>query len=267
MVLSKTRLDVDSMTQRSDKTKVRQDQVYGVVNVGEDRTLTVNYYPQTDEIEIVDAEKGSTRIERNYERNSGKLKVVSSIPSDGKTSFTAKRAFFAYDWVIAVDTNTRMLFGKRCGVCVSYFTPKPLAKCDSEVPFICLAAYLIVGIRAEVNPEQIGWHLMITKHLNSSRTPEQRIAMVVDSELGSHREINDRKKGYYMNNMLPAQISMVYASSDADNETLGGMMIGMCDRMATKVFDQLETKSIPAPIKKTEDENYEAIYSLPVTKK
>jgi hypothetical protein len=59
---------------------------------------------------------------------------------------------------------------------------------------------------------------------------------------------------------------MVYASSDADNETLGGMMIGMCDRMATKVFDQLATKNIPAPTKKTEDENYEALYSLPATR-
>jgi len=254
------------MTRREDKTKLRQDQVYGTVNVGEDQTLTVNYYPQTDEIEIVDAQKGSTRIERNYERNSGKPKVVSSIPSDGKTSFTAKRALFAYDRVFAVDTNTRMLFGKRCGVCVSYFTPKPPAKCDSEVPFICLAAYLIVGIREGINPEQIGWHLIITRHVNSSRTPDERLAIVVDSELGSHREINDRKKGYYMNNMLPGQIAMVYASSDADNETLGGMMIGMCDRMATKVFDQLGTMNIPAPTKKTADENYEALYSLPVTR-
>jgi|SRR5579864_1453192 len=250
------------MTQKEDKTKLRQDQVYGTVNVGEDRTMTVNYYPQTDEIEIVDAERGSTRIERNYERNSGKPKVVSSIPSDGKTSFTAKRALFAYNSVFAVDTNTRMLFGKRCGVCVSYFTPKPPAKCDSEVPFICLAAYLIVGIREGINPEQIGWHLIITRHVNSSRTPDQRLAMVVDSELGSHREINDRKKGYYMNNVLPAQIAMVYASSDADNETLGGMMIGMCDRMATKVLDQLATKNIPAPTEKMGDENYEAIYRI-----
>jgi hypothetical protein len=251
------------MKRRRNKTKLRQDQVYGTVNVGEDRTLTLNYYPQTDEVEIVDAEKGSTRIERNYGRNSGKPKVVSSIPSDGKIFFTAERALFAYDSVIAVDTNSRMIFGKQCGVCVSYFTPQPPAKCDSNgVPFICLAAYLIVGIRKEVNPEQIGWHLILTKHLNSSRTPDQRIAIVVDSELGSHREINERKKSYYMNNILPAQLTLVYASSDVDNETLGGKMIRMCDGMATKVFDELETKTIPAPRKKTEDENYEAIYSL-----
>jgi hypothetical protein len=251
------------MKRRRNKTKPRQDQVFGVVNLREDRTLTIHYDPHADEIEIIGAEKGSTRTERNYERNSGKPKIVSSIPSDGKTSFTASRALFAYDAVFAVDTNTRMLFGKRCGVSVSYFTPQPPAKCDSNgVPFICLAAYLIVGIREEVNPEQIGWDLILTKHLNSSRTPDQRIAMVVDSELGSHREINDRKKGYYMNNMLPAELTLVYASSDADNETLGGKMIGMCDCMATKVFDELETKGIPAPGKKTEDENYEAIYSL-----
>lgn len=255
------------MRRKKDRTTVRRDQVFGVVNVGEDRTLTVHYDPQTDEIEIVGAEKGSTRTERNYERHSGKPKVVSSIPSDGKASFTAKRALLAYDWIIAVDTNTRMLFGKRCGVCVSYFTPTPPAKCGSDgVPFICLAAYLIVGIREEVNPEKIGWHLTITKHLDSSRTPDQRIAIVVDSELGSHREINDRRKSYYMNRMLPASITMVYASSDTDNETLGGKMIRMCDGLASKIFDQLESKNIPAPEKETDDDNYEAIYSLPIKK-
>jgi hypothetical protein len=45
------------MKRRRNKTKLRQDQVYGTVNVGEDRTLTLYYYPQTDEVEIVDAEK------------------------------------------------------------------------------------------------------------------------------------------------------------------------------------------------------------------
>ena len=255
------------MRRKKEKTKIRQDQVFGVVNVGEDHTLTVHYDPQTDEIEIVGAERGSTRTERNYERKSGKPKVVTSIPSDGKTPFTAKQALLAYDWVIAVDTNTRMLFGKRCGVCVSYFTPTPPAKCGSDgIPFICLAAYLMVGIREEVNPEKIGWHLLITKHLDISRSPDQRIAIVVDSELGSHRDMNARRKSYYRDRMLPAQITMVYASSDNDNETLGGKMIRMCDGMASKIFDQLESTNIPAPMKETDDENYEAIYSLPVTR-
>jgi hypothetical protein len=59
---------------------------------------------------------------------------------------------------------------------------------------------------------------------------------------------------------------MVYASSDNDNETLGGKMIRMCDGMASKIFDQLESTNIPAPVKETDDENYEAVYSLPVTR-
>ena len=66
--------------------------MYGVVNVGEDRTLSVHYDWQTDEIEIETAEKGSTRTERSYARDSGKPKVVSSIPSDGRSAFTAKKA-------------------------------------------------------------------------------------------------------------------------------------------------------------------------------
>jgi hypothetical protein len=43
------------------KTNTRQDSVYGIVNIGEDRTLTVHYDPQTDKLEIEGAEPSSTR--------------------------------------------------------------------------------------------------------------------------------------------------------------------------------------------------------------
>jgi hypothetical protein len=255
------------MKRKKGKTKLRQDSVYGTVNVGDDRTLTVSYDWQTDAIEIVGADAKSTRTERSYERTSGKPKIVSSIPSDGKSTFTAKRALFAYEYVVAVDTNTRMLFGKRCAVSVSYFTPKPPATYGPPgVPFICLAAYLIVGIKNGVNPEQIGWHLTITRNLSRPIPSHHRIALVVDSELDSHREINERRKGYYMGNTLPHQITLVYSSADVDNETLGGVMIRMCDQMASRIFEQIQKTKIPPPINESIDANFEALYSLPVTR-
>lgn len=255
------------MKRKNGKTKLRQDSVYGTVNVGDDRVLTVVYDWQTDAIEITGADKHSTRTERSYERTSGKQKIVSSIPSDGKSVFTAKRALFAYEHVVAVDTNTQMLFGKRCAVCVSYFTPKPPASFgEPGVPFICLGAYLIVGIKDGINPEQIGWHLTITRNLSRPIPLNHRIALVVDSELGAHRQINERRKGYYRDNILPDQFTLVYSSADADNETLGGVMIRMCDQMASKVFEQVQKTKIPPPVKESIDANYEAVYSLPVTR-
>lgn len=251
------------MNNKTDKSKSRQDSVFGTVNVGEDRILSVHYDWQTDRIEIESALKGSTRTERSYARESGKPKVISSIPSDGRSAFTAKKALFAYDWVVAVDTNTRTISGKRCGVCVSYFTPTPPSSCAKPgVPFICLAAYLIVGIRDGLNPEQIGWHFTITKNLTNPIPTNQRVAFVVDSEFGSHRDINDRKKGYYLDNLLPPQFTVVYSSSDTDNETLGGHMIRMCDTMSSRIFAQLELTGIPDVNGLRENDNYETVIPI-----
>src|SRR6266851_4143273 len=229
------------MSKRHDRTKNRKDWVYGSVNVGSDGSLTVHYDRETDEIEIVGAEAGSTKTERGYERSSGKPKVVSSIPSNGKTAFTAERALFAYDWVLAIDTNTRLVGGKRCAVCLSYHIPKPPSSYGAPgVPFLKLGAFLIVAISPEVNPERIGWHLTIKHHLAAPRDSNQRIGIVVDSELGLHRAINAREIGYYRDNLLPSAVTLVYASADTDKDTLQGVMIRMCDSMATALFDQCE---------------------------
>jgi hypothetical protein len=44
--------------EQTGKSKSRQDSVYGVVNVGEDRTLSVHYDWQTNEIEIENGGEG-----------------------------------------------------------------------------------------------------------------------------------------------------------------------------------------------------------------
>ncbi|WP_158822446.1 hypothetical protein [Granulicella sp. S156] len=248
----------------SDKTKTRQDRVYGRVNIGEDRTLTVHYDPETDQVEIEGAEPGSTRTERSYARESGKPKIVASVPSAGKSAFAAKDALFAYEWVVAVDTNTKPLFGKKCGLCVSYFTPKPPASCDRAVgvPFAHLASYLMFGIREGVNPEQIGWHLTMTRNLGAPIPSSHQIAFVVDSELGSHPDINARKIGYYRDHLLPPQLTIGYSSSDTDNETLGGQMIRMCDQVASKLLLEVERLGVLPSNHLPGNDDFEALYAV-----
>jgi hypothetical protein len=247
------------LSKRKNRTQDRADWVYGVVDVGTDGSLTVHYDRETDEIEIVGAGSGSTRTERSYERASGKPKVVSSIPSNGKTAFSANRALFAYDWVIAIDTNSRTVGGNRCAVCVSYYVPKRPATYEAPgVPFVPLAAFLIVGISAGVNPERIGWHLTMKHHLDVTRVVNQRVAIVVDSELGLHRAINAREIGYYKNNLLPDAVSMVYASTDTDKDTLQGVMIRMCDSTASALLEHFEKIGFPKLPNNSDDEDYQA---------
>src|SRR5271166_2884151 len=152
------------MGKESGKTRDRIDAVYGTVN-STDGTITLQYDFERDAIELVGADPGSTRTERRYERGSGKPKVVSSIPSNGSSSFTAQRALFAYERVVAIDTNHRTTNGERYAVCFSYYVPEPPSSYVDGVPFLPLGAFLIAGIAEGVNPERIGWHLTLHHYL------------------------------------------------------------------------------------------------------
>jgi hypothetical protein len=91
-----------------------------------------------------------------------------------------------------------------------------------------------------------------------------RIALVVDSELGSHSDINSRKIGYYVHHKLPPQLTIGYSSADVDNETLGGKMIRMCDQMATRCLTEIERVGRLPSSHMPGTEDYEALYALPV---
>jgi len=247
------------MSKRNRKTKERIDSVYGSVIVGDDRTLTVEYDPVTDSIEIVGADSRSTRTERYYQRESGKPKVVTSIPSTRLSPFTTERAIFAYDRVLAIDTNTRVMNGVRYGACVSYYVPELLSSYKNQVPYLPLGAFLIQGIADGINGETIGWHLTLQRYLPNYQASYGRLAIVVDSGLDLHKSINAREVGYYAENRLPSNMTLVYASSDKDKETLQGMMIRACDAAASRALDEFARRPKPPMLsKQTTDPNFEA---------
>lgn len=244
---------------KSDKSRQRIDSVYGTVNVGDDRTVTVYYDRDTDRIEIVNAEEGSTKTERRYERASGKPKVVSSIPSGQTSAFDAKRALFTYDWAVAIDTNEFRSGDHRCAVCFSYYAQLPPYGFDGQIAYLPLGAFLIWGVAESTKSEPIGWHLTLTHDLALHRLHMGKIAIIVDSELSRHQAINTHQIGYYAQHILPANLTMVYASADIDKETLQGVMIRTCDRNASLIIEELQrTAKIPPLTANTTDENFSA---------
>jgi hypothetical protein len=219
--------------------KKRSDSVYGTVNVT-DGHLTVHFDPRRDAIEIEGAEPGSTHTETSYPRSGGKPKVISSVPTFGSSPFTTAKALLDYDRVIAIDTNSRRVDGARWAICCSYYVPETLNCYRGEIPWLPLGAFLIRGIADGVNPERIGWHLTLQNYLPRFRHDDESLAIVVDSELGQHQEINARKVGYYSSNFLPPRTALVYASSDKDKNTLQGVMIRACDAVSRKIWEQME---------------------------
>jgi hypothetical protein len=144
-----------SMSKRNKTDKERIDSVYGVVNVGSDSKLSMQYDFATDRLEILGALPGYTKTERRYERSSGKAKVVTSVPSDGPSAFDAKRALYAYDWAFAVDTNSTDLHGSRCAACFSHYVQLPPRGFTGSLVWRPLRAFLISGLAAGINPERI----------------------------------------------------------------------------------------------------------------
>jgi len=243
-------------------SKRRSESVYGTVNAT-DGHLTVHYDPLRDAIEIEGAEPGSTRTETSYPRSSGKPKIVSSVPTLGPSRFTAAKALLEFDRVIAVDTNTHTVDGVRWGICSSYYVPEPLNRYHGQIPWHPLGAFLICGIADGINPERIGWHLTLQNYLPRFRHDDERLAIVVDSELGQHREINARKVGYYRAHLLPPQTALVYASSDKDKNTLQGTMIRACDAVSTQIWEQLAPKLASFHVRsRGVDPNYH--FALPI---
>lgn len=243
------------MSKRKNSSKQRVDSVYGIVNVGSDGQLSMRYDPATDRMEILGAIQGSTKTERRYERPSGKAKVVTSVPSDGRSAFDAKRALLAYDWAFAVDTNSTDILGSRCAVCFSYYVQLPPLGFEGYLAWRPLGAFLIAGIAEGVNAERIGW--LLTLSSNASHLAHLgRVALVVDSELGLHPQINARRIGYYGSERLPENVTMVYASADADKDTLQGVLIRACDRASRGLVDEFKRRAtLPSMSPWTLDQN------------
>ncbi|RYF23260.1 MAG: hypothetical protein EOO77_02450 [Oxalobacteraceae bacterium] len=219
--------------------KTRTDWAYATLNVTEGG-IVIRYDPADDTVEFVGADPGSLKTERSYERASGKPKIVSSIPSVQRASLDADRSVMVYDAIVAIDTNTRLLHGKRCGICFSYYVAKPPNTYREGIPFQPLGLFLIYGLVEGVNAERIGWHLTLTHHLATYRQEQHGpLAVVVDSELGLRPAINARTIGYYADHRLPPGAAMIYASADTDTDTLQGQMIRLCDAMATQAADAI----------------------------
>ncbi|RSV14622.1 hypothetical protein CA235_11120 [Sphingomonas sp. ABOLF] len=71
-----------------------------------------------------------------------------------------------------------------------------------------------------------------------------RLALVTDSELGLHADINARKVGYYGDNLLPEWATLVYAS-DKETDTLGGAILKACHKSATAVIEEMRKRVNP----------------------
>ncbi|EMC8465264.1 hypothetical protein ACP6H1_26040 [Vibrio harveyi] len=213
--------------------------------------ISVTYDPLRDGLIIPEVDPSTIRIERSYERASGKPKVLTSV--QGLSDFAAfdvdTMLLEEYDYIISVDTNSREYNGQKISICTCYQVPGRASQytVTDGVPFVHLGSFIIVNPQPNLNPELIGWHLVITNFLQLPfDTGKEMLAIIVDSEKDSLPDFNKRIKPYFNSSYLHHQVKLCYAS-DKDKDTLAGQMLKMCHNMSNQIFRQIQSEKAVLP--------------------
>jgi len=245
--------------------KKKQDRILATITATSN-DLSYSYDMHLDKIEIHDAKIESVHHEIFYERNSGKDKIVSQIPCEPDKGYLNQIASLKnnFDFLFAIDTNTVEINGKYTSFSACYVVPQILSFYRNAFPFSPFIAFEINEASLNVNPECIGWHLLIDCIVNhEAYNLKQRIGIAVDSELGKLKSINSRELPYYDKYYLPENIQLLYAS-EKGKDYLINTMLSYCHRAAKKTVRVYKENDIKLNCQKNGDCNFRGFRRLKV---
>jgi len=228
------------------KRKKRTEHIYGTT-AGEVTELAVTV-DHSGEI-VFDGEMTNTYSEVTYDRRKSP-KVLSRIPQSQKSlTFNHSEALKRnYEFRCAVDTNTRVIKGRRVSV-TGIVTFKPVSIPGPKgienywkfgVPF-CLEF-----IEVKAAPENFGWYVAWERMLiRKDITINTKLAMVVDSDLGNLNSYNQRTLPIFGTLNLPVNASLIYASSDAGKENVANKSLAVADSVSAQCLEAVEKGLVP----------------------
>lgn len=169
-----------------------------------------------------------------YARPKGE-KVLIETPVQSKIDFSGAFSADEYSVIVAVDTNTR--FAGSESISISCVAAARAHKFEGflwlqQYPVLCYEFRNISG-----KPENIVWREVLRRFHWSLRI--QKIALVVDSDLGNIHWYNTRKLPIVDGFFLPSNITMVYASSDVGKEIAFNKVIGLADKEARTILNHV----------------------------
>lgn len=182
----------------------------------------------------------------SYERLSKSAKIITKVDSvAGKLAVCPNLALMDYDALIAVDTNTIMLNGVAVSItCVVQFF---LKEDGNGVILYSAAPHRFEFNNIQDKPENYAWREVVRQLLRSpDYTPQKKITVVVDSDLGSIDEYNSGVKPLFEDFFLPENIQLVYASSEiGTTEYAANGIMKFCDTEASAVLRFRQTQDFP----------------------
>lgn len=144
-----------------------------------------------------------------------------------------------FDAFYAVDTNTITLPDgvNKCSVGIAYSASKTMV--DDHQVSLQLSPYMIFQWKwhGSYNIETVSW-MQAIKQIMKDTKESIRTAVVVDSDLGKLELYNERKIPIFDSWYLPENFSLIYASSDYNDEW-SNQLITRCDREAKLQLQKL----------------------------
>jgi len=151
-----------------------------------------------------------------------------------------------YDSIFVIDTNTRAL--EKGSVSVACFIRCQIVpegekfRVESEGQHNIYEFHNVGG-----NPELLSILRVANDVLKTEgKQAKRNIAIVTDTELGTHDDINSRTTPLYGPICLPKGFTLLYASSDTGKEVLN-RLIRFCDRQADIYLSKLKPGAASAP--------------------
>lgn len=252
---------------RNSGRKPRNEHIYGTT-VGNVTELVVHVDERNGEISF-GQEMTNVYSERSYDRPKG-AKIISRIPqANTGLSFDDGPALQKnFDIVCAVDTNTKVVHGKRVSmVGIATATPGALPARDGikrfwryDVPF-CLE---YAGLQCA--PENFGW--LAALEIMGARgliRAGQRVGLIVDSDLGNLRAYNERTMPVDNGQNLPTGVTLVYAADDAGKDNIANQALSIADAAATQCLLALQQGIIPMNAERSDNPLFETYRSIGVT--
>lgn len=249
------------MTKKSSPRKKRSEYIHATTISKEMNELIVTINELTGEVTF-GSEMTNVYAEVSYERHKGP-KILSRIPQKDKwLNFDSGPALTRnFDFICAVDTNTRIINGQKTSV-VGVVTlknnlqlPETRPTWKLDVPF----CWHIIGIKSD-QPENFGWYAAWEQlGRDGLINPALQVGMIVDSDLGNLGDYNHRRRPYFENDLLPPNLQLIYASADSGQENLVNQALSAADSVSGQVLNAVASGAISSNLEKLENPWYESM--------
>lgn len=206
--------------------------------------VLVNGKPATD-----------VKLVRSYKREYKADKIISSISYHSHAPKTTglmsqwspdTALIDKFDLLIGIDTNTTLIDEIWVSATSAWITETEWKQKRKSATLTVnrLSRFIELHNQKPSDPEGRGWYSVINFGLESSNILEgsRSIGIIVDSKLGEHEDINARRSGYFSDFLLPAGLSLVYAS-DAVTDSIANLIIRQCDVSAREVLSSIKDGS------------------------